>query len=143
MKEMNHARLLTLFTSVKSSRDGISGCRWKVVTNSIHKNPNPVLSPDNVILNKNSSVDIETSDPWRGPKLAAHARPPSNLNIGSKFKEDAIKPEYPTTKSGWTGIGCASGNIMIFGAIHDNKEPIRKLDLSLMAGSTGKFVMAS
>ena len=114
-----------------------------MVTSTTHRNPNPVLSPDKVILNKNSNVDIETRDPCRGPKLAAHALPPSNRNIGSKFNADAIKPEYPTTKSGWTGIGCASGNIMILGAIHDKSEPIKKLDLSLMAGSTGKLAMAS
>ena len=32
---------------------------------------------------------------------------------------------------------------MILGAIQERSEPIRKLDLSLMAGRTGKLAMAS
>lgn len=75
----------------------------------------------------------------RGPTAAEHALPPSNRKIGRKLRPHAIRPEYPTKKSGWTGIGWASGNIIALEAIQDVKVPARKLDLKIMAGSTGKL----
>lgn len=46
-------------------------------------------------------------------------------------------PDTPTTKKGWTGIGCAIGSIMVFGANHERIVPNKKLDFILATVMNG------
>mmetsp|Transcript_28743 Transcript_28743/g.38284 ORF Transcript_28743/g.38284 Transcript_28743/m.38284 type:complete len:86 (-) Transcript_28743:818-1075(-) len=79
----------------------------------------------------------ETNIAVRLPSDAIHARPPSSLPMGSKFRADDTRPVKPTINAGWTGTGCDKGSIIIFGAIKDTIDPTAKLDLISTAGTTG------
>ena len=104
-------------------------------------NPNPV-PPDRTsdkIVNK---TETEITAPCRGPMAAAQARPPSNRKMGNKFNADAMRPEYPTMNSGWTGTGCAIGISIVLDDSHDKGQPTKKLDFNRDAGTTGNLAMS-
>jgi hypothetical protein len=114
-----------------------------MVTSSPQERPIPELPDDKVRDSKKNSVATEVTIPCRDPKAAEQARPPSSRKIGKRFKADEMRPAYPTTKSGWTGIGWASGTINTLDANQDVNPPTTALDLNKAAGMNGKWAISA
>jgi len=90
-----------------------------------------------------SKVVADDTPVKRGPNNVATMRPPSKRKIGSRFKEEDISPANPDRNKGWTGIGCAVGSIMSFGARVASIVLVSRLHLNKPTGTIGKVEIAT